>query len=121
MNYSAKLLEHFEQPRYVGELQEPAVCVEVVNSACGDCIRLWVLVKDGVIIAASMKAVGCPPTIASASALCEMVRGMEVAKACLLDVGSIEQALGGLPRGKRHAAILAIEALEEALRRERYV
>lgn len=117
MRYSAELLEHFAQPRHVGELQD-AVCVEVVNSACGDCIKLWILIQNGVIEAASMKALGCPPTIASASALCEIVTGMEVAKALLLGVESIEEVLGGIPRGKRHAAVLAIEALQQALSKD---
>lgn len=116
MSYSAKVLEHFERPRHVGELQEPALHVEVINSACGDRIKLWLLLRDEVIQTASMKAVGCPPTIASASILCEMVTGMKVSQALLLDAQSIEEALDGLPRGKKHAAVLAIEALQEALK-----
>ncbi|MCS6884514.1 MAG: iron-sulfur cluster assembly scaffold protein [Acidobacteriota bacterium] len=115
MTYSAKVLEHFEHPRFVGELTHPAVSVEVVNSACGDRIKLSILAEGSIIKAAAMKAVGCPPTIASASVLCEMLIAKTLSEVAKIGAVQIEAALDGLPKNKRHAAVLAAEAIQEAL------
>ena len=115
MVYSDALRDHIEHPRNVGELASPALVAEVTNSACGDCIRLSLLVEAERIVAARMKAYGCAPTLAAASALTELVTGCSVSAALTLEAEAIVRALAGLPRGKRHAAELAIEALHAAL------
>jgi nitrogen fixation protein NifU and related proteins len=115
MAYSAALLDHIENPRNVGDLDSPALVADVINSACGDRIRLSILVKDRRVVAARMRAYGCAPTLAAASALTELVSNRLVEEALSLRSKAVEEALGGLPRGKKHAAELAIEALQTAL------
>ena len=115
MTYSAALLDHIENPRNVGELEAPALVADVINSACGDRIRLSILVEGDKIRAARMRAYGCAPTLAAASALTELLEGKTVEAALALESGAIEAALDGLPRGKKHAAELAIEALQTVL------
>lgn len=115
MAYSATLLEHIEHPRNVGDLPPPAIVVEVVNGACGDCIRLSLEMEQGRITQAKMMAYGCPPTLAAASILTELISGKTCVEAAQLVSADIVAALMGLPRGKTHAADLAIEALQTAL------
>ncbi|MBL8150619.1 MAG: iron-sulfur cluster assembly scaffold protein [Blastocatellia bacterium] len=115
MSYSKTFLEHIEEPRNVGELQPPAVVVEVVNSACGDRIRLSVLVEEGKISSVKMRAFGCAPTLAAASVLTEVVKGYSLDEANVFTTEDLVKVLGVLPRGKKHAADLAVEALHTAL------
>lgn len=115
MVYSDVLRDHIERPRNVGELASPALVAEVTNNACGDCIRLSLLVEADRIVTARMKAYGCAPTLAAASALTELLTGSTVTAALAMESEAIVAALQGLPRGKRHAAELAIEALHAAL------
>ncbi|MEW6730870.1 MAG: iron-sulfur cluster assembly scaffold protein [Acidobacteriota bacterium] len=115
MAYSRVLLDHLENPRNVGELAAPAMVAEVINSACGDRIRLSLQVEGECIVAAKMRAYGCAPTLAAASVLTELVAGKSIQVANSLAPAAVESALEGLPRGKKHAADLAIEALQAAL------
>jgi NifU-like protein involved in Fe-S cluster formation len=119
MAYSIELLNHIENPRNVGELPPPALTVEVVNSACGDRIRLSLQFDQHQITAARMRAYGCPPTLAAASALTELLIGRTVLEASQLETTELISALNGLPRGKLHAADLAIEALQTVLKNYR--
>ena len=115
MAYSAAILDHIEHPRNVGELSAPALIADVTNNACGDRIRLSLRLDGERIAAARMKAYGCVPTLAAASALTVLVEGKSIEEALALESAAIEAALDGLPRGKKHAAELAIEALQTAL------
>jgi nitrogen fixation NifU-like protein len=108
--YSELLLDHFRNPRNAGELDAPAVRVEVANPACGDVLRLSARVEDGRIVEARFKARGCTASIAAGSALAECVVGRSVDELTRLTPLDIEQALDGLPEASKHAAALAVDA-----------
>lgn len=108
--YSDLLLDHFRHPRHAGELDSPAVRVEVTNPACGDVLRLSARIEDGRIIEARFKARGCTASIAAGSALAERITGGSVDELSRLTPLDIEQALDGLPETSKHAAALAVDA-----------
>ena len=109
--YSEKVLDHFHNPRNVGEIIRPTAVVEVTNPACGDVLKLWVVVENGTISEAKFKAAGCVPSVACASWLTEWVVGKNLADLPSLTPDQIEAALDGLPPASQHAAVLASDAL----------
>lgn len=113
--YSPQLLEHFEHPRNVGEVKNPSAVAEVRNPACGDVLRVSLLVERDRIVQARFKAKGCVPSIACASMLTELLAGRLTAEAAQLSAQDLEKALGGLPSAGHHASELAIDALRAAL------
>ena len=108
--YSELLLDHFRHPRHAGELDAPAVRVEVTNPACGDVLRLSARIEEGRITEARFKAHGCTASIAAGSALAERITGRSVDELARLTPLDIEQALDGLPQASKHAAALAVDA-----------
>ncbi|HUD99217.1 MAG TPA: iron-sulfur cluster assembly scaffold protein [Bryobacteraceae bacterium] len=108
--YSARLLDHFQNPRNVGELPPPAVTVEVSNPACGDILRLSILFRDGRAAEARYKTRGCTASIATGSALTEWLIGKSPAEITALSPADIENAVGGLSSESKHAAVLAVDA-----------
>jgi nitrogen fixation NifU-like protein len=114
--YSARLLEHFQNPRNVGELPPPAVTVEVSNPACGDILRLSVEFRDGRVAEARYKTRGCTASIAAGSALTELLIGMSLDEIAALRPADIEAAVGGLAAESKHAAVLALDAARAVLR-----
>jgi nitrogen fixation NifU-like protein len=115
--YSKQVLDHFEHPRFAGELEHPTVSVDLENPACGDRLRLTLRIEGDHIAAVRFKAKGCVPTMACASRLAEMVNGMRVSDARELSREELVESLGGLPEASNHAGFLAMDALAEALRR----
>jgi NifU-like protein involved in Fe-S cluster formation len=113
--YTPELADHLANPRNVGELENPTGTGDVVNEVCLDRIRLTVRVDQGILTEAKVKASGCPPTLAAASALTELIVGMNVEVLRSLTPDDVEAKLGRLPAAKQHCAQLAIEALREAL------
>ncbi len=113
--YSRELLDHFDNPRNVGELADADAEAESENPVCGDRLHVWLRIKEGKVERMSWRAEGCAPAIAAASTLSEMVPGLSVPEALVLDRESLTENLGGLPARKSHAAILAISALRQAL------
>lgn len=111
--YSDKVLDHFNNPRNVGEIAQPTTVVEVTNPACGDVLKLWVVVENGKVTEAKFKAAGCVPAVACASWLTEWVVGKNLADQPHLTPDQIESALNGLPAASRHAAVLATDALRQ--------
>jgi nitrogen fixation NifU-like protein len=116
--YSEALLDHFQNPRNVGELPAPAVTAEVMNPACGDIMRLSVLFEAGVLASVGYKTRGCTASIAAGSALTEIIKGRKRNDLQGITAKAIEDALGGLAPESRHAAVLAIDALKAVLRSE---
>lgn len=114
--YSAQVLDHFQNPRGVGDLTDATVTAEVTNPACGDILRLSLQVRNGEITAARFRAKGCVPAIACGSALVEMLAAKPVSFARGLDRERLIRALGGLPPASTHASQLAIDALTSALK-----
>lgn len=115
--YSKQVLDHFEHPRFAGDLKNATVCVDVENPACGDRLRLALRIEGGRIEEARFKAKGCVPAMACASRLAEMVAGLNVATAQNLTREELVESLGGLPEASTHAGHLAMDALREALSR----
>lgn len=115
MAYSDKLLDYFENPRCVGELDDADGTAEVSNPVCGDVMKLWVRVDGARITDARFKAQGCPAAIATSSFATEMLVGMEIAEARAITREQIAEALGGLPPSKVHCSVLASDAIRAAL------
>ena len=113
--YSKQVLDHFEHPRFAGELENATVCVDVENPACGDRLRLALRIEDERIEEARFKVKGCVPAMACASRLAEMVVGLNVGTARSLTREKLVESLGGLPEASTHAGHLAMDALREAL------
>ena len=113
--YSATIAEHLANPRNVGELDEASGRGDVTNLACMDRILLTIKVADEQITDAKVKAQGCPPTLAAASVLTELILNRSLAEAEALSRNDIETALERLPAAKKHCAALAIDALRAAI------
>ena len=116
MAYSQKLLDYFQNPRCVGEIADANAVAEVSNPVCGDVMKLWVKVLDGLIQDAKFKAQGCSAAIATSSYATEMLIGMNVAEARLITKEQIADALGGLPAAKIHCSVLASDAIKQVLK-----
>ena len=117
--YSAALLDHFQNPRNVGELAPPAVTVEVSNPACGDIMRLAVLFEGGVAREVRYKVRGCTASIAAGSALTEWIVEKTRAELAEFQAAAIVEAVGGLPAESKHAAALCAQAVQAVLRATR--
>ena len=109
--YSDRLLDHFQNPRNVGELSPPAIIVEVMNPACGDILRLSALLENGIVRKAAFKVRGCTAAVAAASALTELMSGKEIPELGRVTAAQIEEAVGGLQPESKHAAILCLDGL----------
>lgn len=117
--YSAAVLDHFKNPRNVGELPNATSTVEVSNPVCGDVLQLAARVEGGRICEARFRAKGCVTSVACGSYLTETLAGKSVQEAEKITPQQIAEALGGLPPATMHAAQLAFDALRELLRNTR--
>lgn len=113
--YSAKLLDHFENPRNVGEVADATARVRVENPVCGDILELSARVENGVIAEIRFRAKGCVPAMACGSAVTELARGRTLAEAREISHEAVLAAVGGVPPASGHAAIMAVEALRKLL------
>jgi nitrogen fixation NifU-like protein len=113
--YSAQLLDHFQNPRNVGDLPDADATVDMENPVCGDVIRLGLKLDAGRIVEIKFKAKGCVPAIACGSALTELVMGKTAEDARMLKREDLVRAVGGMPQASSHAAQLALDALSTAL------
>jgi nitrogen fixation NifU-like protein len=114
--YSEKVMEHFRNPRNVGEIENPSGRGKVGNPVCGDIMEIYIKVDDsGVITDAKFKTFGCGAAIASSSILTELIKGKTVEEAKKISNKAVIEALGGLPKVKMHCSVLAEEALEKAI------
>jgi nitrogen fixation protein NifU and related proteins len=111
--YPQRLLEHFQNPRNVGELAPPAITVEVANPACGDILRLSVRFEDGRAAEVRYKVRGCTASIAAGSALTEWIAGKTREELAGFDVALIDEAVGGLPAASKHAAVLCADGVKK--------
>jgi nitrogen fixation protein NifU and related proteins len=112
---SPELIEHFRNPRNVGELAPPAVTVEVSNPVCGDILRLSVRFDGDRIAEARFKVRGCAASIAAGSALTELLHGRDFPGLAALTKDDLEFAVGGLSNESKHAAVLCIDAVRSLL------
>ncbi len=114
--YSDKVIDHFLHPRNVGELENPDGEALIGNMACGDALKLtFKLDENKKIKEVKFKTFGCASAIAAASALTEMIKGMEVEEAAKITNQDIADYLGGLPKEKMHCSVMGREALEKAI------
>ena len=114
--YSEAFLDHFKNPRNVGELEPPAVTVEVSNPACGDILRLSARFVDGRISEVRYKVRGCTASIASGSVLTEWMQGKTRAELAALTPETVEARVGGLIPESKHAAVLCVDGVQKLLR-----
>ena len=116
MLYSEKVMDHFRNPRNVGELENPDGVGEVGNAKCGDIMRITLKVEDGIITDAKFTTFGCGSAIATSSMATEMIRGKSVEEALELSNRAVVEALDGLPTHKIHCSVLAEEAVKAAVK-----
>jgi nitrogen fixation protein NifU and related proteins len=109
--HSARLLEYFQNPRNAGELDPPAVKVDVTNPACGDMLRLSARFDEDRVVEARFLTRGCTASIAASSALTEIMQGKSREELGTLTASVIEDAIGGLEAASKHAAVLCTDAL----------
>jgi nitrogen fixation protein NifU and related proteins len=114
--YPAALLDHFQNPRNVGELPPPAVTVDVSNPACGDVLRLSVRFEGGIAREVRYKVRGCTASIAAGSALTEWIAGKTRAELAAFRPEVVDEAVGGLPAASKHAAALCADGLKALLK-----
>jgi len=113
--YSEKVMEHFKNPRNVGEIESPDGVGHVGNPVCGDIMELYIKVKDGIIVDAKFKTFGCGAAIATSSMVTELVKGKRIEEALKISNKAVAEALDGLPPVKMHCSVLAEEALKSAI------
>ncbi|MEE4310452.1 MAG: Fe-S cluster assembly scaffold protein NifU [candidate division KSB1 bacterium] len=113
--YSEKVMDHFMNPRNVGEIEDPDGIGTVGNPSCGDIMQMYIKVKDDVIVDAKFKTFGCGAAIATSSMATELIKGKKIDEALEITNEQVTQELGGLPKVKRHCSVLAEQALQSAL------
>ena len=115
MQYSTKVMDHFANPRNVGEFPDADGVGEVGNPACGDIMKMSIKVENNIIVDVKFKTFGCGAAIATSSISTEMIKGKTVDEALTLTNKAVAEALGGLPPAKMHCSVLAEEAIEAAI------
>lgn len=113
--YSEKVMEHFMNPRNVGEIPDADGVGTEGNPLCGDVMKIFIKVKDGKIIDAKFKTFGCGAAIAVSSMVTEMVKGKSVDEALAISKETVANALDGLPAQKQHCSNLGADALHKAI------
>jgi len=113
--YSEQVMDHFTNPRNVGDFENPDGIGHVGNPVCGDIMELYIKVKDDIITDARFKTFGCGAAIATSSMVTELVIGKTVEEALEISNKAVAEALGGLPEIKMHCSVLAEEALKSAI------
>ena len=118
--YSDTFLDHFQNPRNVGELDQPAITVETSNPICGDILKLSAEFANGVVTATRFKARGCTASIAAGSALTEWMNGKSRTELSGVCPATIEEAVGGLIPESKHVAVLCVDAVKKLLAVSRF-
>ena len=113
--YSEKVMDHFTNPRNVGEIADASGVGTVGNAKCGDIMRIYLKIENGIIEDVKFKTFGCGAAIATSSMATEMVKGKSIEDAMKLTNKAVAEALDGLPPVKMHCSLLAEQALKEAL------
>ena len=113
--YSEKVMDHFANPRNVGELTDANAVGEVGNAKCGDIMKIYMKIEDNIIKEVKFKTFGCGAAVATSSMATEMVKGKTVEDALKLTNKAVMEALDGLPPAKVHCSVLAEEAINAAI------
>lgn len=113
--YSEKVMDHFRNPRNVGEIDDANGIGEVGNAKCGDIMKIYLKVEDNIIKDVKFKTYGCGSAIASSSMATELIKGKTIEEAWSLTNKAVAEALDGLPPVKMHCSVLAEEAIHKAI------
>ena len=116
MLYSEKVMDHFRNPRNLGKMDDADGIGEVGNAKCGDIMKMYIKVKDGIIEDVKFNTFGCGSAIASSSMATEMIKGKSIDDALELSNKAVVEALDGLPAHKIHCSVLAEEAVKAAVK-----
>ena len=114
--YSDKVMDHFQNPRNVGKLEDASGVGEVGNAKCGDIMRMYIKVEDGIIVDCKFNTFGCGSAIATSSMATELIKGKPVEEALKLSNQAVVEALDGLPPQKILCSVLAEEAVQAAVK-----
>jgi nitrogen fixation NifU-like protein len=113
--YSEKVMDHFINPRNVGEIEDADGVGQVGNAKCGDIMKIFLKIRDNRIVDVKFKTFGCGAAIASSSMATELIKGKTVDEALELTNKAVAEALDGLPPIKMHCSVLAEEAIKAAI------
>ena len=116
MLYSEKVMDHFRNPRNLGKMDNPDGVGEVGNAKCGDIMKIYLKIEDGIIQDVKFNTFGCGSAIASSSMATEMIKGKPLEEALALTNRAVTEALDGLPPQKLHCSVLAEEAVRAAIK-----
>lgn len=115
MDYSDKVIDHYTNPRNVGEISDASGIGKVGNPVCGDIMKMYIKVEDNIIKDVKFKTFGCGAAIATSSVSTEMIVGKTIDEALTIKNSDVVKALDGLPKVKIHCSLLAEEAIHEAI------
>ena len=113
--YSEKVMDHFLHPRNVGVIEDANAVGEVGNAKCGDIMKMYLKIRDGIVEDVRFETFGCGSAIASSSMATEMIKGKPLSEVKKLTNKAVTEALDGLPAHKIHCSVLAEEAIQSAL------
>lgn len=116
MLYSEKVMDHFQNPRNLGKMEDADGIGEVGNAKCGDIMKMYIKVENDIITDVSFNTFGCGSAIASSSMATEMIKGKPIGEALALTNKAVAEALDGLPAHKMHCSVLAEEAVRAAVK-----
>ena len=114
--YSDKVMDHFQNPRNVGKIEDADGIGEVGNAKCGDIMKMYLKIEDGIIVDCKFNTFGCGSAIATSSMATELIKGRTVEEALTLSNQAVVEALDGLPAHKIHCSVLAEEAVKAAVK-----
>ena len=114
--YSEKVMDHFRNPRNVGEIPDADGVGEVGNARCGDIMKIYLKIENGIIVDVKFNTFGCGSAIASSSMATELIKGKPLSQALELTNKAVAEALDGLPAHKMHCSVLAEEAIRAAIK-----
>ena len=113
--YSEKVMDHFRNPRNVGVIEDADGVGEVGNAKCGDIMKIYLKIENGIVLDVKFETFGCASAVASSSMATELIKGQPVSEALKLTNQAVAEALDGLPAYKMHCSVLAEEAIKNAL------
>ena len=116
MEYSEKVMEHFVNPHNVGKLEDADGIGEVGNAKCGDIMKMYLKIENGIIVDVKFKTFGCGAAIATSSIATDMIKGLPLSEALKLTNKAVVEALDGLPAVKIHCSVLAEQAIKAAVK-----
>ena len=116
MNYSEKVMDHFQNPRNVGKIDDADGIGEVGNAKCGDIMKIYLKIENDIIVDVKFNTFGCASAIATSSMATELIKGKPVSEALELTNKAVVEALDGLPAVKIHCSVLAEEAVKAAVK-----